>query len=70
MAEIKCVRCPLCNSLPLLVLGSGAQAFCSNDDCEVILWDACQSLDENLMDAHSIWEAAIERDPGLPPATP
>lgn len=56
MAHVKCIRCPLCRSLPQLILAGGGQAFCPNDDCEVILWDMLSTLDENLMDASHVDE--------------
>lgn len=41
--------CPLCSAPPAMTFGP--QAFCGNDDCDAILWDATMTLDENLLDA-------------------
>jgi len=48
-----CPRCPLCDSLPSIVLDP-TQAICPADGCPVFMWDSTRSLDENLMDAHSV----------------
>jgi hypothetical protein len=40
--------CPLCRQPPAWVLGGGRQAFCGNEDCDVITWDPARSLDDNL----------------------
>lgn len=50
MDEVKCPLCPVCDSEPVLIHPMLAQAFCSNDDCEVLCWDPWVSLDENLLD--------------------
>ncbi len=34
------------------------QAWCSNDDCDAMNWDATKTLDENLMNA------SVQRLPG------
>jgi len=51
MAEILTPRCPLCDSLPVMVFGAGTQAFCGNDDCALLCWDPSLSLDANLLDS-------------------
>ena len=50
MAEILTPDCPFCHRSPQMVVG-GTQAFCGNDECELLCWDPTLSLDENLMDA-------------------
>lgn len=51
MSEILTPRCPLCDSLPVMVFGGGSQAFCGNDDCTLLMWTPTKGLDENLTDA-------------------
>lgn len=38
--------CPRCGSVPWLLLDDGQQAFCSNDDCDVLAWNPQQSREE------------------------
>lgn len=46
--------CPLCSQAPVLVLGAGTQAFCGNDDCDVVCWDMTASLHTNLTDVRHV----------------
>ena len=48
---LKCPTCPLCGQLPMFVLVGAVQAFCGNDDCDLILWNPSETLDDNLMNA-------------------
>lgn len=45
--------CPLCGAAPPFIFPSFAQAFCPNEDCDVILWEPWVSLAENLMNANT-----------------
>jgi hypothetical protein len=70
MAHIKTTRCPLCGSLPYIILAGGAQAFCPGDDCPIILWDMLATLDQNLEGlADELIELARRQEPDGPPAT-
>lgn len=71
MTNPECLHCPLCGASPYIVLNSGHQAFCPSDECEVILWDAMATLEENLMDADSIrYEVRNPSAIGNPDETP
>jgi hypothetical protein len=49
--EVKCPRCPVCDSEPAMGIHPMlAQAWCWNDDCQVLCWDPWVSLDENMLD--------------------
>ena len=48
LGEMKQPTCPLCGSWPEVFLP--VQAFCSNDDCEALLWDTSVSAAANLAD--------------------
>lgn len=50
------MRCPLCDRPPVLVLASGEQAFCFNDDCDVVLWDMTATIEENLTQVGQVVE--------------
>lgn len=50
MAEVLSPGCPLCGHPPRFTVGT-TQAFCGNDDCNLIMWNPMASLDENLTDA-------------------
>lgn len=54
MDEILTPFCPLCDKGPVMVFGFGAQAWCGNDDCTLLVWDMTKSLDDNLTDAGMI----------------
>ena len=54
MSEILTPRCPQCDQLPMMVFGGGTQAFCGNDDCNILMWTPTKSLDDNLLDAREI----------------
>ena len=43
-------RCPFCGEQPKFIVGI-TQAFCGNDDCDLLCWDPSLTLDANLMDA-------------------
>lgn len=52
--EILCPRCPLCGAKPPFIWPSFAQAFCPNEECDVIVWEPWVSLAENLMNANTV----------------
>ena len=54
MAEILTPRCPVCDSLPYMVMGGGSQAFCPNRQCSTLTWNPLNSLDANLMETHFV----------------
>ena len=54
MAEILTPCCPVCGEDPVFVLGGGTQAFCGNDDCNVLTWNPTKSADENLLNANFV----------------
>ena len=64
MAEILTPRCPLCDSLPMMVFGGGTQAFCGNDDCTLLTWNPSLSLDANLLDAGVVHLPPMADDEG------
>jgi hypothetical protein len=69
MADIKCMRCPLCGRIPVVILGFCGQAFCGNDDCNILMWDVHATKDENLEGlADELIELASRMEPGGPPA--
>lgn len=53
-AEILTPRCPLCDSVPYMVMGGGTQAFCPTDDCLVLTWDPSATVDENMQDMRPV----------------
>ena len=50
MSEILTPDCPVCGQPPVMVFGGWTQAFCGNDDCNIVCWDPSKSLDDNLLD--------------------
>jgi hypothetical protein len=67
--DIKCMRCPLCGRLPVVILGFSGQAFCGNDECSILMWDVHATEDENLEGlADELIELAVARWEGEPPA--
>lgn len=52
--RVLCPTCPLCGSVPPFIYPSFAQAFCTNEDCDVILWEPWVSLAQNLMNANTV----------------
>ena len=64
MAEILTPRCPVCSHLPMMMFGGGTQAFCGNDDCNILMWDPSKSLDANLFDAGFVKLTQAEDDDG------
>lgn len=42
--------CPLCGQPPYRILAGGEQAFCGSDDCQIIIWNANKSIDQNMQD--------------------
>lgn len=49
--QILCPNCPKCGSLPLDTFIEIAQAFCPNDNCDVLCWTPSESASVNLSDA-------------------
>lgn len=48
-------RCPMCGHPPRVVLDNGHQAFCENDECRLIQFDATRTYtDEELAAATSL----------------
>lgn len=41
-------NCPACRSLPGMVLGDGTQAFCVNEDCQMVTWNPTLTASENM----------------------
>lgn len=52
---ILCPTCPLCGGPPHqeLLITWPDQAWCANDDCAALCWNAASSLDDNLMDSRA-----------------
>lgn len=50
--EIKCPYCPWCGSPPPFIADQMYQAFCPNEDCEVLMWVPWDTAKQNLEDAH------------------
>lgn len=50
MAEVLYPGCPLCGGPPRFTVGD-SQAFCGNDDCNLIMWNPAVSAEGNLTDA-------------------
>lgn len=63
--EVKCPRCPVCSSEPPFIYPTFAQAFCPNEDCDVLCWIPWDTLEQNLMDARP---AIMTETPMEPPA--
>jgi len=48
--EILCPSCPVCGQPPHPV-SMPLQAFCGNDDCNVLTWNPTKSAEQNMFDA-------------------
>lgn len=57
---IKCPFCPVCGAEPPFIFDSMYQAFCPNEDCEVLMWVPWETAKANLDDMH---EAVITETP-------
>jgi hypothetical protein len=44
-------RCPMCDEPPVITIPGGLQAFCGNDDCNVLMWCPSKDIEGNLRDA-------------------
>lgn len=49
-SEIKCPTCPVCGAPPMPMSIQLGQAFCTNEDCNVLAWDPYSTKDQNLFD--------------------
>jgi hypothetical protein len=43
--EVATPTCPRCGSAPAIVLGNVTQAFCGNEDCDVLTWNPRESVE-------------------------
>lgn len=50
--QIKCPFCPVCGTPPTFIALGLSQAWCPNDDCEVLLWVPWDTAKQNLEDSH------------------
>lgn len=56
---LACPACPVCGHPPAFVLAGAVQAFCTNDDCEIVLWNPSETQAVNLEDlSWSVVDAA------------
>lgn len=46
--------CIECGQLPYMILAGGEQSFCGNLKCDVLIWNATKTRDENLEDSGTI----------------
>lgn len=44
------LTCPGCESVALIALGAGDQAFCPNLGCAIFTWNPLRTLEENARD--------------------
>lgn len=59
-SPVKCPCCPMCGSEPPWIFPSMAQAFCINEDCNVLAWSPWDTAKQNLDDMH---EAVVTETP-------
>jgi hypothetical protein len=57
------LHCPGCGQHATMMITGGCQAFCSNDDCKILMWDPAQSVNEMAPKLHVI---DLDRDDGKP----
>jgi hypothetical protein len=58
--RVKCPFCPKCGSEPPWIFPTMAQAFCINEECDVLCWTPWDTAAANLADMH---EAEIIETP-------
>lgn len=54
MFAFACPTCPYCGRPPEWLFKGGGQAFCYNEDCQVIGWNPSVSAAENLADMPTV----------------
>lgn len=60
---IKCPFCPKCGAEPPFIFDSFAQAFCPNEDCDVLMWTPWDTAAENLADMHVAEFVETDQEP-------
>jgi hypothetical protein len=54
MTVLACPDCPFCGNPPAYILPGHVQAWCSNEACEVWVWNPSKTQAENRADAGKI----------------
>lgn len=52
-AVLPCPFCPLCGQPPYFVLAGAVQAFCGNEDCDVMCWNPSETAEANIAALHA-----------------
>lgn len=51
---VLCPVCPMCGTAPPFIYGTLHQAWCPNEDCEVLFWVPWDTAAQNLADMHQV----------------
>jgi hypothetical protein len=63
LPQVKCPFCPKCGTAPPWIFDSMAQAFCINEECDVLCWTPWDTAAQNLADMHeAIWHESEEKE--------
>lgn len=49
--EVKCPNCPVCGDAAAFISPAMAQTFCTNEECNVLVWNPWDTAAQNLLDA-------------------
>lgn len=65
--EPPCPNCPLCSSPAPFIFPNLRNAFCVNEDCDVLTWDPWATLEQNLTNAGKAryFIDGVEQEDGL-----